>query len=61
MKVATLKLIVATCITESYMTLFLYRVDMTKLFCSLGVGFNSTFYGTFYFVKGQLKTEHNFD
>ena len=31
---------------------------MLKLFCSFSVGFNSTFYGAFYFVKGPIKTEH---
>ena len=38
-------------------TLFLYRVGMLKLFCSFG--FISTFYATFYFVKGPIKTEHD--
>ena len=28
----------------SYVTLFLYRVGMSKLFCSFGVGFNSAFW-----------------
>ena len=40
------------------MTLFLYMVGMSKLFCSFGFGFNSNFYGTFYFVKSPIKTEH---
>ena len=35
------------------------RVGMPKLFCSFGVGFNSAFCGTFYFVKGLIKTEHS--
>ena len=37
------------------MTPFLYRVGMSKLFCSFSVGFNSAFY----FVKGPIKTEHD--
>ena len=41
------------------MTLVLYRVGTSKLFCSFDVGFNSTFYGTFYFVEGPIKAEHN--
>ena len=32
---------------------------MSKLLCSFGVGFNSVFYGTFYFVKGPIKTVHH--
>ena len=41
------------------MTLFLNRADRSKLFFSFGVGFNRAFYGTFYFVKGPIKAEHN--
>ena len=32
---------------------------MSKLFYSFNVGFNSAFYGGFYFVKGPIKTEHD--
>ena len=35
---------------ESYAILFLYRVSMSKLFCSLSDGFNSTFCYTFKFL-----------
>ena len=32
---------------------------MSKLLFSFGFGLNSAFYGTFYFVKDPIKTEHN--
>ena len=32
---------------ESYVTPFLCRVGITKLFCSFGVGFNGPFFGAF--------------
>ena len=41
------------------MTPFPCRFGVSKLFCSFSAGFNSTFYGTFYFVKCPIKTEHN--
>ena len=37
------------------MTPFQCRVGMSKFFCSFDVGFNRTFYGAFYFVKGLIK------
>ena len=44
---------------KSYEALFLFGVGMSKLLFSFGFGFNSAFYGTFYFVKDPIKTEHN--
>ena len=41
------------------MTPFLYRVGMSKLFCSFIVGFNFAFYGAFYFREGSNKTIHD--
>ena len=55
-KFATIKLIVATRRTNINNP-FLYRVGMSKIFYSFGLGFNSAFYGAFYFVKGPIKIE----
>ena len=41
------------------MTLFLFRVGMSKLFYLFSVGFNSALYGASYFVSGPIKTEHD--
>ena len=59
------QLIVATCVTNinNLLTIimrvmwchFLYRVGMSKLFCSFSVGFNGAFYGGFWFCEGPDK------
>ena len=41
------------------MASFLYMVGISKLFCFFSVGFNSTFYGAFYFVNGAIKVERD--
>ena len=44
---------------KANVTPYPYKVGMSILFCSCGVGFIGIFYGTFYFVKGLIKTEHD--
>ena len=41
------------------MASFLYMVGISKLFCLFSVGFNSTFYGAFYFMNGAIKVERD--
>ena len=44
---------------KANVTPYPYKVGMSILFCSCGVGFIGIFYGTFYFVKSLIKTEHD--
>ena len=42
-------------VCESYLTSFLFRVGMSKLFCSFSVSFNFAFYGAIEFREGSDK------
>ena len=61
-KFATIKLIVATSITNinTSLTIISMRAIWHHFYIGLACHrFNSAFYGTFYFVKGPIMAEHN--